>query len=251
MNPILILSHNTYELTRRCVESCLAQDCGDILISLIDNDSSDQTYEWAKQHIPLPRSLVQFRPQIGVSAGWNIGLKHLFVDEGAAHVFVVNSDTILPSYFCRAILSEMQQRNLLFASGQSVEHNPPHVLIPQEPVPSPDFSAYCISKTAWERIGEFEETMRLYASDNDYHLRAHRAGVHLWNALVPFYHERSSTLRLASPRDRREIELQADADRVVFREKWGFDTWSPQYAAAFTPETFGIDHPTIREMQDL
>lgn len=250
MNPVLILSHNTLVLTQRCVESCLAQDCGDVLISLIDNDSSDHTYEWAKQHIPLPRSLVQFRPQIGVSAGWNVGLKHLFVDEGAEYVFVVNSDTILPSYFCRAILSEMQQRNLLFASGQSVKHNPPHVLIPQEPVPSPDFSAYCVSKTAWERIGEFDESMVLYASDNDLHLRAHRAGVHLWNALVPFYHERSSTLRLASPKDRRLIELQADADRAVFKEKWGFDTWSPQYAAAFSPEKFGIDLPMVKEMQD-
>lgn len=252
MNPVLILSHNTRELTRRCIQSCLAQDCGDVLISLIDNDSSDGTYEWAKQHIPLPRSLVQFRPQIGVSAGWNVGLKHLFVEEGAEHVLVVNSDTVIPEIMYSALLERVATWGAKFVTGISVGSNPPpRVFIPRDPQESPDFSLFLITRECWERVGPFDENMRLYAQDLDFHLRAWRQGIHLFNTGYPFYHERSSTLRLASPRDRRGIELQADADRVVFREKWGFDTWSPQYAAAFTPETFGIDHPTIRKIQDL
>lgn len=251
MNPILILSHNTLALTKRCVESCLAQDCGDVLISLIDNDSCDGTYEWAKQHIPMPRSLVQFRPQIGVSAGWNVGLKHLFDNEGAGHVLVANSDTVLPEIMYSALLERIATWGTKFVTGVSVDTNPPpRIFVPGDPHEAPDFSLFLITRECWETVGPFDENMRLYAQDLDYHLRAFRKGIHLFNTGFPFYHSRSSTLRLAAPRDRRLIELQADADRAVFREKWGFEACSPQYAAAFTVESFGIDHPMVKEMQD-
>jgi predicted GNAT family N-acyltransferase len=61
------------------------------------------------------------------------------------------------------------------------------------------------------------------------------------NAGVPFYHERSSTLNNAAPKERRAIQMQADADRLRFYEKYGFHTWSPEYAAQFSPEQFGCD----------
>jgi hypothetical protein len=35
--------------------------------------------------------------------------------------------------------------------------------------------------------------------------------------------------------------MQADADRLEFYRKYGFHTWSPEYAAQFSPETFGCD----------
>ena len=246
MNPVLILSHNTLALTKRCVESCLAQDCGDIVISLIDNDSKDSTWEWAKT-IPNPRILTQFSPQIGVSAGWNVGLRNLFEDEDEEHVLVVNSDVILPPFFYRHLLAQ----HAAFVTGTSVGSmdeiatEPGAIMLTE----APDLSGFLISKEAWERIGPFDESLVHYCGDTDYHLRAWRQGIHLHRANVNFYHERSSTLRLASPRDRRLIELQADADRETFLRKWGFPTWSPEYAKAFSPETFGIDRSEVKEIQ--
>ncbi|HEX5426645.1 MAG TPA: glycosyltransferase [Candidatus Acidoferrales bacterium] len=237
MNPILILSHNTRGLTQRCVESCLAQDCGGVLIDLLDNDSVDGTYEWAKS-IPHPRILTQYRPQIGVSAGWNVELRNLFDNEQADHVLVVNSDTVLPP----SLYNQLLAYGLPFVTGVSVDEMEERG-IPErkELVESPDFSCFLIRRDCWQSVGPFDESMSIYASDLDYHLRAWRAGLDLWNGGIPFVHERSSTLRLASPKDRRLIELQADADREAFYRKWGVRAGSKEYAALFDHATFGID----------
>ena len=80
-----------------------------------------------------------------------------------------------------------------------------------------------------------------YCSDLDYDIRAHRKGIPLLRANVPFYHERSSTLKNASPEDRRAIQLRADEDRRVFKEKWGCEAGGPTFAAMFTQETYGIE----------
>ena len=103
----------------------------------------------------------------------------------------------------------------------------------KELVESPDFSAFCLSKHCWTKVGHFNEAMRLYASDNSFHVEAHRKGIPLWNSGVGFFHERSSTLRNASPKERRIIELQADADREVFKEIYGCYPWQEGYTDLF------------------
>ena len=239
MNPVLILTHNTKELTKKCVQSALSQDCGDILIDLLDNDSSDDTYVWAKESIPNPRILTHYKPQIGVTAGWNVELNNLFKNEEANHVLVINSDTVLPPWFYYALLSW----NVDFVTGISVGtmDEIASYRMSNSLSYSPDFSAFLIRRSAWNSIGRFDESMVNYASDLDFHIRAWRKGIHLWNAGLPFYHERSSTMKNANPKERRELELQADADRMAFLDKYGFPTWSPQYAAQFSPNNFGIE----------
>jgi GT2 family glycosyltransferase len=236
MNPILVLTHNNLDMNKRCVISALNQDIP-TWVYLVDNDSKDQTYEWAKTvENVVP---VQFVPQIGVSGGWNHGLKTLFECEGAEHVLCVNSDTVLPRWFYSSLLSYDGP----FISGVSVE-TMEEIANPEprkELAPCPDFSAWLMRKECWDKVGKFDESMSLYASDNDFHIRAHRAGVRLMNAGVPFYHQRSSTLNNANPKEKRAIQMQADADRLRFYEKYGFHTWSPEYAAQFDERFFGVD----------
>jgi GT2 family glycosyltransferase len=236
MNPVLVLTHNGLEMNKMCVTSALNQDVP-TWVYLVDNDSQDQTYEWAKTvENVVP---VQFSPQIGVSGGWNHGLKMLFECEGAEHVLCVNSDVILPRWFYSSLLSYDGP----FISGVSVD-NMDTIANPdprKELAPCPDFSAWLMRRECWDKVGTFDEIMVLYAGDLDYHIRAHRAGVPLMNAGVPFYHLRSSTLNNAAPKEKRAIQMQADADRLEFYRKYGFHTWSPEYAAQFSPETFGCD----------
>jgi hypothetical protein len=75
--------------------------------------------------------------------------------------------------------------------------------------------------------------MKFYASDNAFHVEAHRKGIELLRANLPFYHERSSTLKKASPAERREIEIQADRDREVFKSIYGCMPWEPGYQELF------------------
>jgi GT2 family glycosyltransferase len=235
MNPILVLTHNGYEMNKRCIESALDQDIP-TWVHVVDNDSQDKTWPWLKEHTTAP---VQFSPQIGVNAGWNVGLHFLFDCEDAEHVLVINSDTILPKWFYSSLLSY----DVSFVTGMSVS-TMEEIAQPQprkELATGPDFSAFLIHCKCWDKVGPFDENMVHYCGDLDYDLRAHRKGIKLWNAGVPFFHDRSSTLRNASSRDRRIIELQADADRMAFAEKWGAEALGTKYAELFDEKYFGID----------
>ena len=99
--------------------------------------------------------------------------------------------------------------------------------------PNPDFSAFLIHRTAWNKIGEFNEDMRFYASDCDYHVRGHRLRVPMMKANVPYYHESSSTLNLAPTEEQDAIRRQADADRQVFRNIYGCVPGEPTYEDLF------------------
>lgn len=257
MNPVLILTHNCLELTKACVESLDNQNIiTDVFV--YDNGSTDGTHDWLVSKGRPNKSGRWTWHSIncvnsGVSHGWNTGLGFLF-DEGADHVLVVNNDTFFPPWFYRDLLATQAQSlaRVEFVTGVSVGTmeeiaTPPP---PKSLVESPDFSAFLIFRSAWEKIGEFDESMVHYASDLDYHIRAHRKGVHLWNAGVPFYHERSSTLKNASAKDRRKIELQADADRARLTEKWGCRAWDDSYHAMFDASTFGVDNCEVTEADE-
>lgn len=231
MNPVLILAHNCIELTKRCVESVRKQDV-ETEITIHDNGSTDGTAEWLASQWFVAQRIGYSRTQSnrGVSWGWNHNLGYLLSPQQAperAHCLVVNNDTVLPPWFYRELLSY----DVPFVSGISVDSMEVAMTPPgRMPLhPSPDFSAFLLRREAWEKVGPFDENMKYYASDNDWHVRAHRAGVKLWKANVPFYHERSSTLKLAPPAEQQEIQMQADADRQVFRQKYGCEPWGPGY----------------------
>lgn len=227
MNPVLILTHNCLELTKKCVESVRSQDIP-THVWIIDNGSTDGTVEWAGHEDILE---VPYPCNVGVSRGWNQGLACLFDGEKQSHCLVVNNDTLLPPWFYSSLL----EYDVPFVTGISV--NTMEAIAEKQPKKElgngPDFSAFLIRKSAWDLVGPFDEEMVSYASDNDWHVRAHRAGLNLWNSGVHFYHERSSTIKNADAREHRELCLQADADREVFREKYQCLPWEPKYAELF------------------
>ena len=236
MNYVLVLSHNNRTLTERCIASIQHQDIP-TWIYLIDNDSSDQTYEWSKtvgNIVP-----VQFQPQIGVSRGWNHGLKTLFEAEEVEHVLVVGNDVVLAPWTYRELLSY----NVPFVSGVAVESMDQIATLPErgELISHPDFSCFLIKREVWETVGTFDENLWGWCSDCDLHVRAHRMGIPFYKANVPFYHIRSRTIELAPPKEKRQLEMQADADRLEFERKWKVAVGSPRYADLFAPEAFGID----------
>lgn len=228
MNPVLILTHNNLPLTKLCVHSVQRQDIANEL-TIIDNGSTDGTKEWLQAEYSL--FYANNNTNEGVSGPWNRGLYFLFRNQEIDHVLVLNNDTILPPWFYRELLSYPEP----FVTGVSVDKlsaiETPALRMPL--CLHPDFSAFLIRREAWEKVGPFDERMKLYASDNDWHVRSHKAGIKACKANVPFYHERSSTLRHANPEERLEIESQANADRAVFKEKWGCSPWEPAYEELF------------------
>ncbi|HEY3620772.1 MAG TPA: glycosyltransferase [Candidatus Sulfotelmatobacter sp.] len=216
MNPVLILTHNNLALTKRCVES-LRKQTVDVDINIFDNGSTDGTPDWCMQQHDVAPFLSM--TNVGVSKGWNNVLNILFREDGFDHVLVVGNDTVLPPWFYAELLSY----DLPFVTGVAVDTITSIAAPPTErkTEPHPDFSAFLIRRDCWENVGPFDETMELYVQDCDFHVRAHRAGIELMKASVPYYHERSSTLRNAPPQEQRQIHEQANRDRATFRAKYG------------------------------
>ena len=224
MNPVLIVTRNCLELTQKCVASVRAQDIWTEIL-IIDNASSDGTREWI---VSEGLHLGMFEHNAGVSAAWNVGLTGAFTEHD--YCLVVNNDTELPPYFYHKLLTY----DLPFVTGTSVDDPSNHPEAWHQPAEYPDFSAFLIRRECWEKVGRFDERMKLYASDCDYAVRAHRAGIRMMNAGVPFQHKRSSTLNSASAEERAAIQAQADEDRRVFKSIYGCFPWEPGYAKLFT-----------------
>ena len=236
MNPVLMLTRNNLDLTRRAIESVLLQDCGDIRLLVLDNDSTDGTRDWLGSLFEHESRLqwVPFRPQLGVSAGWNWGLRQLFdFTPACEHVLVLNNDVVLPKWFYRTLLQHRVDFVTGVAVGEQARNGPP--LDAGAPLsPNPDFSAFLMRRAAWAAVGEFNEGMVHYASDCDWHVRAHRLGVPLWKANVPYWHLGSGTMKRATPEERAAIQAQANADRAVFRALYGCVPGEDAYGKLFS-----------------
>ena len=242
MNPALILTHNNLSLTQQCVESLRKQDIP-VDIFAVDNCSSDDTKGWF-EHEDIP--VMWMGTNTGFSHGINAGLKWMFEsDLKVDHCLVPGSDTIMPPHYYRTLL----ELNLPVVSGvQDIDGHRVTMddltkTFPVQPVrPNPDFSSLLWQKWPWLALGGLDESMVSYASDCDMHLRAHRMGIGMFHAPhIPFFHYGSSTIKNAPIKEKRQLEMQADADRMAFAEKYGFEVGSLQYAAAFDPKFFGID----------
>jgi GT2 family glycosyltransferase len=235
LNHVLILTRNNLALTQRCVESVRLQDI-DTSIIIRDNGSTDGTRDWL-DFVGESITVSWAGSNLGVSNGWNAILSHQFDFYRVPHVLVIGNDTILPRYCYSALLSV----EVPFVTGVDIGMNP----LPEKPdilplSPHPDFSCFLIRRECWEKVGPFDENMVMYSQDQDYHIRAHHAGVHLWKASVPYQHERSSTLNRAPLEERNAIHLRANLDRAELRRKWGVPAGGPLYEALFSPGTFGM-----------
>jgi GT2 family glycosyltransferase len=239
VNPALIVTHNNLDLTKQCVESLRNQDIPvDILV--VDNGSTDDTLDWCAEE---GLQFISLGENTGFSRGMNVGLGMMFDTGRADYCLCPGSDTILPPFYYRSLL----ELNLPVVSGvQDIEGHRVTLedltkAFPVQPVrPNPDFSCLLWRKEPWLALGGLDEAMVSYASDCDMHLRAHRAGIGMFHAPhIPFFHYGSSTIKNAPPKEKRTLEMQADADRLAFAEKWGFEVGSPKYADAFDPKFFG------------
>lgn len=227
MNPVLMLTRNNLELTKKAIESLCLQRLDRCYLYVFDNGSTDGTLDFVSGTWPL---FTAGGINAGVSHGWNVLLKQVF-DEGFNHALVINNDVVLPEWFYGELLSY----DVPFVTGVAVD-NMEAIKKPAQRMPltpNPDFSAFLIRREAWEKVGPFNERMVLYASDCDFHVRAHRLGIPLWKANCPYFHQRSSTLNNASPQERRVIQVQADADRATFKAMYGVIPGEPGYEEIF------------------
>lgn len=95
---IVILSYNTLEVTRQCLQSL--RKLTDLTINqdfeviVVDNDSRDGSSEMIKTEFPEVK-LIESKENLGFARGNNLGVK--YTDPKGGYVLFLNSDTIVPT----------------------------------------------------------------------------------------------------------------------------------------------------------
>src|ERR1700739_1160183 len=103
MNPVLILTRNGLELTKRCVESVRNQDIETAIYHIVNGADDRETQEWFRYRTTDPS--IRFPQNEGVSRGWNCGLTAILSRVDVKYCLVLNNDVVLPSYFYRELLA--------------------------------------------------------------------------------------------------------------------------------------------------
>jgi GT2 family glycosyltransferase len=212
-HPILILTRNNLDLTKKCLDSVLKQDVP-IQPWIVDNGSSDGTQEWAKNN---GFRYIFFDRNYGVTYPWNVGLNLIFKEHD--HCLVIGNDTHIPPWYYRTLASY----DVPFITGVAV-NDMNQLVEPKGQLPmtnNPDFSAFFLTRDFWNEVGPFDERTKYYCQDCLMHVKAHKMGIPMWKISCEYYHIPSATIRLSSEEERRQILEGANRDRQVFRDIYG------------------------------
>lgn len=230
---IVMPIYNQLALTRDAIASCLAQDiAGGVRILCVIDRGDDGVTQWLRTQGKSVQ--VVEAPGCGVSKAWNLALDHIFNTLGGEHALVVNSDVRLRPDTYRLLVGD--GGGFVTCVGTSSGAKFPGGIPSGRTRPHPDFSCFLLRTETWRLVGRFDDKMRIYTSDGDYHLRMHHAGITAYCIDLPFYHFASGSLKQTDPDDRERILKIAQRDREVFRDKWGFEMGGTEYYAAFGQE---------------
>ena len=196
---IVITAKNLINITKAAVASI--QTKHEYHLILIDDFSSDGTYEWM-QTVP---NATAYRKFIASLAGkWNLGARTAW-DSQCELVLICNNDILFHPVTIDALVARMEQGEVGMVTGHSKRDDsrikePTDIFkLPEDEEPTeaphPDFSCFLLSKETWDIVGEFDEKfIPCYFEDNDYHYRMVQAGLlAVTTTSAPYFHYMSLT----------------------------------------------------------
>lgn len=246
LNWIIMPIFEQLALTRDAVKSCLEQDIGNVRVLCVLDKATDGVGQYLRSLHPQVQVVAM--PGCGVSKGWNAALSHVIDFREADAALVVNSDVRLRPDAYRRLLSD----GGLFVTcvGTSSGAKFPGEEPSGRKRPHPDFSCFLIRKECWQEIGQFDEAMRIYTSDLDYHIRMQQAGIDAMCLDLPFFHYSSGTLKTVDEADRDRILKQAQIDREAFEKKWRVVPGSSEYYKLFQSQKEKDELTNAQETSD-
>ncbi len=226
MNIAIVPVRVSVPMTRACVQSLVDQDIPTTLY-LIDNGSEDGCGAFLRTQTGIVQSYVKAK---GLSLVWNRALSYCFDQLHLPYALVVNNDTVLRPDTFRWLIADGGP----FVTAVGVDTmEQTRSIDPGARRPHPDFSCFLMRREVWETVGPFDESMAIYVSDCDYHIRMHQAGIEAVSISLPFFHEASGTLKHLGNEARDAVCAQADRDREAFQNKWGCLPGTPECTEIF------------------
>lgn len=90
---IIILAWNQKETTIECVNSFLATTYSNLKLLVVDNGSTDGTYEALTTRFPT-MEIIRSNKNLGIAGGYNLGIQEA-LENNAEYVLVTNNDVIV------------------------------------------------------------------------------------------------------------------------------------------------------------
>jgi len=200
---------------------------------IVDNNSKDGTQQYCQdQQIECIRN----EPGKGVSASWNQGIRRALEDPECEYIFVPNNDVVFHEKTIDNLIRFIDKTGYAMVTGnnrngyigldQLKDENPPD-FDEQDLQPitewrgeGPDFSCFLITPRTIEKIGYFDENIRAFCEDNDFHRRIWLAGEHARRiSTAPYFHYGSMTLA-----ENPGLGVSTAQSMPYFVEKWGTST---------------------------
>jgi GT2 family glycosyltransferase len=167
---IVIPQHGEAELTIACVRSLRRWESENWPIVIVDDGSGPADRERIERE--LPETLLQQQSHLGVTAAWNAGWRWV----STPYVIFLNNDVVARAGWVASLLQPLINGDVL-ACGTTwrTERGLPADVLAR--LPSTRFvEGWCFaaSVAVLERLGGFDESLRLYFSDTDLQSRLMR-----------------------------------------------------------------------------
>ncbi len=214
MISIIIPNYNGNKYLRPCLDAVYTQSFKDFELIIIDNASTDGTYEWLKEYPDI--KFKRLNKNYGFSRAVNEGI---YLAKGE-YVLLLNNDTIMEPDFLEEILKEMEAHPKAFAvCSKMIQYHEPELIddagdeytlmgwtrkrgdgesVSKYTISEDVFSACAgaalYRKAVFEEIGYFDENFFAYMEDVDISYRARVYGYeNRYCAKAKIYHIGSAT----------------------------------------------------------
>lgn len=193
---IIILNYNGKKWLKNCLSSLYSTDYLGFEIVVVDNNSTDSSFEEARLAFPKA-SYIKNEENIGYAAGNNIAIRYA-LDRGAEYLLLLNFDTLVKKDFLKKLVDICQKdkqiglaspliyfkdtKDIWFSGGslkwffmKAVHQRK----LRREKFWETQFLSGCamlIKKEVIRKIGFLDEDYFLYWEDADFSFRAKKAG---------------------------------------------------------------------------
>lgn len=241
LTSIVIPVRNQSQLTKLCVESIRANTPGPLELILVDNGSSDDTPEWARAQADV--TYIRNDVNRGFAAACNQGI----AAAGGAYVVLLNNDTAVPAGWLDGLLAPMAADPGIGLTGPRTNEITGPQRCSEASVYGKDMATmqrfaadwqlrhrgtgfrlnrlvgFCLAirREVIDRIGGLDERFGTgNFEDDDYLLRAAKAGYRAWVANDSFVHHWGSQTFVG---EKIEYGAQLRRNWVIFARKWGLE----------------------------
>lgn len=192
---ILVLNYNGRSTLPSCLRSVFHLDYPDFRVVVIDNASSDGSFEHAKKSYPKAH-FIKNSENVGFARGMNVGIRFA-LDHGAQYIWLVNPDAIVPKESLEPLVDILEKNrgvgivspiikrpggSIWFGGGKiswrhmRAKHVPPRSLSTPFETGFVSGCAPLIKAAVFQKVGLFDERFFLYYEDADLSLRAKKSG---------------------------------------------------------------------------